>query len=166
MPGIARVLCVCACLWGVARGDPVPEDRLPEHPSDEAIVSAYASVFSVQGRPDLKGVSAPVAYATDRLRVLLGTDAGPFDLRAIRALDQKALLVLAFKAVAGGYVTGPANFNSACHFTADPSTGVLELYHNTAENTAVLTVMSTVLLAVLLVVLGRGHVFMDDAGEE
>lgn len=154
-----------ACVVGLCETHSSERPRVPEYPSDEVLVNAFASVFSVQGKPVLKGVSVPVSYAADRLRILLGSNTDRLDLNSIRTLDQHALLALAFKAVAGDYVTGPGNFNSACHFTSDPVTGTLELYHNTAENTTVLTVMSTVLLAVLLTLMAKGNVFTADAGE-
>jgi hypothetical protein len=127
-----------------------------EHVSDDMLVEAYSSVFSVRGGATLSGVSSPVSYAVDRLRALVDMGHGEhLDLSKLRTLDQPALLALAFKAVAGEYVTGPANFNAACHFTADPVTGTLELYHNTAESATVLAVVSTVLLAVLVTIVAQ-----------
>ena len=128
----------------------------PERVSDATLVEAYSSVFRVRGGATLSGVSSPVSYAVDRLRALVDMGHGEYlDLSKLRTLDQSALLALAFKAVAGEYVTGPANFNAACHFTADPVTGTLELYHNTAESATVLAVVSTVLLAVLVTIVAQ-----------
>ena len=127
-----------------------------EHASPGVVVDAFSSVFSVKGNPELRGRSAPVSYAEDRLRVLLGMRDKHVDLADVRKMDQKALLTLLFKAVAGDYTTGPASLGGACHFVSDPVTGVIELYHNRSDSNTVLTVVSIVLLAVLLTVVSRG----------
>jgi hypothetical protein len=144
MARIATVLLMLACA------------RAAEYASPEATVAAYASVFKARGDPALVGVSPPVRYAEDRLRVLLGMREKHVDLTAVRKMDQKALLTLLFKAVAGDYTTGPASLGGACHFVSDPVTGVIELYHNRSDSNTVLTVVSIVLLAVLLTVVSRG----------
>ena len=140
--------------------------RAAEYASPEATVAAYASVFKARGDPTLVGVSPPVRYAEDRLRVLLGRmdgladglekDRGRIDLARVRTLDQAQLLALLFKAVAGDYTTGPSDLGGACHFMSDPGTGVLELYHDESDSTTVLTVMSIVLLSLLFALASRG----------
>lgn len=102
------------------------------------------------------GDGPPVAYAVDRLRVLLGsslppTGAGEPDLSLVRTLDQDELLRLLFLAVAGDYVTGPSALHPViCRLEADPITGAVDVVSGRADAEAALTVIAAVLLLVVV----------------
>ena len=127
--------------------------------TDEDLVSAYNSVFSVRGGAALTKRGPQVQYVEDLLRRMpeLGSPAfAPLDLASLRSLPKAQLLRLLFKAVAGHFIAGPSSLRrDVCRIQADPLSGKLEVYRDGGDNEVVLIVISLILLFVIFMMLYR-----------
>ena len=137
------LICVCVLL--------LLSPALSERLDPDALLAAYNAVFSVTGASSLDAHTPPLAYAEDRLRVLLRVPPGePTDLSSVRNMSQSELLVLLLQSVAGSYVSGRGALNpGACHFVSDAATGVLEVVRQDPDSVPVLTCIAVLLLCVL-----------------
>jgi hypothetical protein len=117
----------------------------------DTLLSAYNAVFSVSGTDSMDANSPPVAYAEDRLRVLMRVAPGlTTDLDFVRNTTQGELLILLFQSVAGSYISGRGALNKgSCNLVSDPATGILEMVTHDPDSIPVLTCITVVLLCVL-----------------
>jgi len=147
---VAACLSVFPCWHAYQANPPVLEEA--ETLTQQALITAYSSVFRVKGGATVVGFAPPVSYAADRLRVLLDIHGEQIDLARVRSLDQPTLLRLLFLAVAGDYVTGPAALHPViCRIEADPFTGTLDVVSGKTSAENALTVIAVVLLLVIVV---------------
>ena len=154
--GMALMLSMAPYLHAhITTTSPVRNTTLGVELIDPAIlIEQFVQVFKVKGNPVIVNKGAPVAFAEDRLRVLLhGGTVGAVNLQVVRDMPQPELVRLLFRAVAGVYATDP---HARCSLVTDPATGALEsILDDASENQGALIGMCVTLLCVLGVVLLR-----------
>lgn len=156
---LQRALLCCALLAAMAGRRSTAAAVDPD-----VVLAAYRRVFTMATNVELTAFGEAPAYAFEQLRVLLppaqGTTANATAvswpaaedvLGATRALEDRDLLMVMFKALAGHFVTGPAALRPAtCIVQADPRTGALRVSSNEVNTETVLGVLCILLLLVVL----------------
>ena len=145
-------LLLCVCLHANAQSTPTKETLLTE-----SVLAAYRDIFLVQGNPTLVDGGMPVQYILDRICILLHSPPNdPIDISGVRTLSQAELSKILLYAVAGTYVTGKGSMSpDACHITADPSTGLLQVSRDKPDSDVVLTAICLILVTALAAVMYR-----------
>lgn len=123
--------------------------------STSAILEAYRHIYVVKGNPVLLDGGMPVSYITDRIRILLNVKPNTqVNLTNVRTMSQVELSKILLYAVAGTYVTGKGTMSpDACHITADPTTGVLQVSRDKPDSDVVLTAVCLILVTALAAVI-------------